>query len=263
MKVKPKKSLGQNFLVNSDIIDKIVKCGISNDSENVVEVGPGTGNLSKAITLKKPKNFFVIEKDEKLCNLLEEKFNDSVSIYNDDILNFKLNKLNYSNLVIFGNLPYNISTQILINWILNDYNFTKIKKLVLMFQKEVADRILGKVNEKNYGRLSIISNWKLKIKREFDIDASAFFPRPKVASTLLSMVPKNNYFKITNPEKLEEITSIFFNQRRKMVKKPLNKIFNNNEIIIKKLNIDTNLRPQNLKPEVYFQLAEIFNKSIS
>ena len=132
-----------------------------------------------------------------------------------------------------------------------------------MFQKEVADRILGKVNEKNYGRLSIISNWKLKIKREFDIDASAFFPKPKVKSTLLSMVPKNNYFKITNAQKLEEITSIFFNQRRKMIKKPLNKIFNNSERIIKKLNIDTNLRPQNLKPEVYFELAEILNKSTS
>ena len=132
-----------------------------------------------------------------------------------------------------------------------------------MFQKEVADRILGKVDEKNYGRLSIISNWKLKIKREFDIDASAFFPEPKVASTLLSMVPKNDYFKITNPQKLEEITSIFFNQRRKMIKKPLNKIFNNSERIIKKLNINTNLRPQNLKPEVYFELAEILNKSVS
>ena len=263
MKIKPKKSLGQNFLVNSEIIDKIVKCGFLDNNDNVLEVGPGTGNLSKEIILKKPKNFFVIEKDENLCNLLEEKFNGSLIVYNDDILSFKLNKLNYSNLVIFGNLPYNISTQILINWILNEYNFTKIKKLVLMFQKEVADRILGKVNEKNYGRLSIISNWKLKIKKEFDIDASDFFPKPKVASTLLSMVPRNNYFKITNPQKLEEITSIFFNQRRKMIKKPLNKIFNNSEKIIKKLNIDKNLRPQNLKPEVYFELAEILNKSVS
>ena len=261
MKVKPKKSLGQNFLVNSDVIDKIIKCGILENNDNVVEVGPGTGNLSKEIILKKPKNFFVIEKDEKLCNLLVEKFNDSLFIYNDDILNFKLNKLNYSNLVIFGNLPYNISTQILINWVLHDYNFTKIKKLVLMFQKEVADRILGKVNETNYGRLSIISNWKLNIKREFDIDASAFFPKPKVASTLLSMVPKNNYFKITNPQKLEEITSIFFNQRRKMIKKPLNKLFNNNSKIIEELNIDTNLRPQNISPEVYFKLAELYRKS--
>ena len=256
MKVKPKKSLGQNFLVNSEIIDKIVKCGILDHNENIVEVGPGTGNLSKEIISKKPKNFFVIEKDEKLCNLLEEKFNNSLSIFNDDILSFKLNKLNYSNLVIFGNLPYNISTQILINWILYDYNFTKIKKLVLMFQKEVADRILGKVNEKNYGRLSIISNWKLKIKREFDIDSSAFFPKPKVASTLLSMVPKNNYFKITNPQKLEEITSIFFNQRRKMIKKPLNIIFKNINEISKKLNININDRPQNLSSLKYFEICK-------
>ena len=130
-----------------------------------------------------------------------------------------------------------------------------------MFQKEVADRILGKVNEKNYGRLSIIANWKFKIKKEFDIDATAFYPKPKVTSTLLSMVPRDNFFEIKNPKNLEKITSIFFNQKRKMIKKPLNKIFNNSSSIIKKLNIDINLRPQNLKPEIYFELAKILDDS--
>ena len=132
-----------------------------------------------------------------------------------------------------------------------------------MFQKEVADRILGNVNEKNYGRLSVIANWKLKIKKEFDIESTAFYPKPKVTSTLLSMIPKKNFVKITNPQKLEEVTSIFFNQRRKMIKKPLNRIFPNSKTISEKLNIDTNLRPQNLKPEIYFELAEILNKSVS
>ena len=131
-----------------------------------------------------------------------------------------------------------------------------------MFQKEVADRILGNVNEKNYGRLSVIANWKLKIKKEFDIESTAFYPKPKVTSTLLSMIPKKNFVKITNPQKLEEVTSIFFNQRRKMIKKPLNRIFLNSKTITEKLNIDTNLRPQNLKPEIYFELAEILNKSV-
>ncbi len=263
MKVKPKKSLGQNFLINPEIIEKIVDCGNLNYIDNIVEIGPGTGNLTKELIRKNSRNLFVIEKDENLCNLLVKKFNNTLKVINDDVLNFKLDRLNCTNLVIFGNLPYNISTQILVNWILYDYNFIHIKKLVLMFQKEVADRILGNVNEKNYGRLSIIANWKLKIQKEFDIESADFYPKPKVTSTLISMIPKKNFIKITNPEKLEEITSIFFNQRRKMIKKPLNKIFPNSNIIAEKLNIDTNLRPQNLKPEIYFELAEILNKSDS
>mgnify|MGYP001429267488 CR=1 FL=1 len=260
MKIKPKKSLGQNFLVNSEIIDKIVKCGILGDNDNVVEVGPGTGNLSKEIILKKPKNFFVIEKDEKLCNLLVEKFNDSLFIYNDDILNFKLNKLNYSNLVIFGNLPYNISTQILINWILHDYNFTKIKKIVLMFQKEVADRIIAKFNTSTYGRLTIISNWKLNIKKICDIKPDAFFPKPKIDSSLLFFYPKKKFIQIKNPQNLERVTRIFFNQRRKMLKKPFNQIFNGDRRILDKLKIDLNLRPQNLSLETYYKLACEYEK---
>ncbi len=260
MKNRPKKSLGQNFLQNPDIIKKIISCGLLQKAENILEVGPGTGNLTKEIMNQYPNNFIVVEKDNNLCNILKKEFNNDLNIVNQDILNVKLNSFNCDNLIIFGNLPYNISTQILINWILHDYNFKIIKKLILMFQKEVADRILGRVNEKNYGRLSIIANWKLDIKKEFDISASSFFPKPKVNSTVLSMIPKNNYFKLSNPDSLEKITSIFFNQRRKMIKKPLNKIFNNNSNIINNLNINTNLRPQNITPEVYFKLAEIYSQ---
>ncbi len=263
MIIKPKKSLGQNFLINSEIIHKILSCGHLNNNDNVFEIGPGTGNLSERIIKKNPKKFFGIEKDEKLCSILKDKFGNSLNVINTDVLNFKLSELNCDNLVIFGNLPYNISTQILVNWIIYNDNFSKIKRLILMFQKEVADRILGKVNDKHYGRLSIIANWKLIIKKEFDIDASAFYPKPKITSTLLSMVPKKQFFNISNPKNLELITSIFFNQKRKMVKKPLNKIFNNNSNIIKKLKIDTNVRPQNLKPEVYYELAELLDNSRS
>ncbi len=260
MQIKPKKSLGQNFLINSEIIEKIINCVKIDHHVNILEVGPGSGNLTKEIISKNPKSLHVVEKDKNLCDLLNAKFNKDIKVINNDILNVKLNDFDCGKFIIFGNLPYNISTQILVNWILYNYNFTSIKKLVLMFQKEVADRILSKVNEKNYGRLSIIANWKFDIKKEFDIDPSAFSPRPKVQSTVLSMLPKSNFFKISNPKNLEMITSIFFNQRRKMIKKSLNKILTNNSDIIKNLNIDTNLRPQNLSPKIYFQLAEIYSK---
>ena len=123
-----------------------------------------------------------------------------------------------------------------------------------MFQKEVAERIIAKINSSNYGRLSILSNWKLNIKKICDIKPESFSPKPKIDSSLLIFTPKNNFFKI-DPRNLESITRIFFNQRRKMLKKPYNKIFNGNPEISKKLNIDLNLRPQNLDFETYYKLT--------
>ena len=125
-----------------------------------------------------------------------------------------------------------------------------------MFQKEVADRIISKINSSNYGRLSILANWKLKIEKVFDIKPSCFYPKPKVDSSLLIFRPKKNFFRIKNPKNLEKITRIFFNQRRKMIKKPYNFIFNGNLDIQERLNLDLSLRPQNLDFETYYNLAK-------
>jgi len=162
-----------------------------------------------------------------LVNFLNEKFEGKIKIINEDILNFNINNDSNEKFIIYGNLPYKISTQILTQWIVDQQQFSSIKKLILMFQKEVANRIIAKINSKNYGRLSIISNWKLNIKKEFDINPKSFFPKPKVDSTLLSFVPRKNFFHIKKPANLEKITRIFFNQRRKMIKNPLKKIFKN------------------------------------
>ena len=125
-----------------------------------------------------------------------------------------------------------------------------------MFQKEVADRIISKINSSNYGRLSILANWKLKIEKVFDIKPSCFYPKPKVDSSLLIFRPKKNFFRIKNPKNLEKITRIFFNQRRKMIKKPYNFIFNGNLDIQERLNLNLSLRPQNLNFETYYNLAK-------
>ena len=125
-----------------------------------------------------------------------------------------------------------------------------------MFQKEVADRIISKFNSSKYGRLSVLSNWKLDIKKICDIKPGSFFPRPKVSSSLLFFKPRNNFFKFQNPKNLEKITKIFFNQRRKMIKKPYNQIFQGNLKICQKLNIDLNLRPQNLDHDTYYKLTK-------
>ncbi len=263
MKFKPKKSLGQNFLSDQNIINSIISTANINKESIVLEIGPGTGNLTKSILKKNPKKLIVVEKDKELSNFLYEKFNNKISVINKDILNIKLNSENNENIIVFGNLPYNISTEILVNWIKDKDKFKCSKKLILMFQKEVADRILAKTNSKAYGRLTVFSNWKYEIKKEFDISPNCFFPKPKIFSTLLTFTPKKKIFRIKNPENLEKISRIFFNQRRKMIKNPLKQIFKNPKIVIDKLELNQNLRPQNLNPLTYFKITEEFENLIN
>jgi len=260
MKIIPKKSLGQNFLIDTGIIEKICNSGNITENNNVLEVGPGTGNLTEIILQKKPKKFHVIEKDERLIKNLKERFDKKLIIINEDILEYDLKLLSDKDLIIFGNLPYNISSQILANFINYSYSEFSYKKLVLMFQKEVADRILAEDNSKNYGRLSIFSSWKLNIKKIMDINPSSFFPKPKVMSSLLIFEPKINFIKFKNSKNLEHITNVFFNQRRKMIKKPLNILFKDSKKVIDELDLDINLRPQNLKKDTFYKICSIYEK---
>ena len=258
--IKAKKSLGQNFLIDKNIINKIVNI-INIKDESILEVGPGTGNLTFELLNKDPKKFYVVEKDTQFADNIKNVLKDKIILINDDILNIDENFLSDEKLIVFGNLPYNISTEIICKWILN-INNKKVwfKNLILMFQKEVADRIISKFNSSNYGRLSILANWKLDIKKIIDIKPNCFTPKPKVDSSLLIFTPKKNYYKIRNPYNLEKITRIFFNHRRKMIKKPYNQIFSGNTDILKKLNINLNLRPQNLDYETYYKLTNEFEK---
>ena len=257
--IKPKKSLGQNFLIDENIINKITDL-IEIKDKWILEVGPGTGNLTLSILNKKPKKMYVVEKDNNLALILSKKFKDQVTIINNDILNLDESLICNEKLIVFGNLPYNISTEILCKWILN-MNYEKLwfTNFILMFQKEVADRIISKYNTSNYGRLSILANWKLKIKKITDIKPNSFSPAPKVNSSLLFFSPKENLYNLKNPYNLEKITRVFFNQRRKMIKKPYYSLFPNDKVS-KKLKLDLNLRPQNLSYEAYYRLANEYEK---
>ena len=259
MLIKPKKSLGQNFLIDKNIIKKIVSISkIYN--KDVMEVGPGTGNLTEYILKEKPNKIFLIEKDKDLCDQLQLKFQSKVKIKNKDIL--KINEKNISNnkLMVFGNLPYNISTKIVCNWILKLEEDFWFSELILMFQKEVADRIISKMNTSNYGRLSIFLNWKMKVRKVFDISPNCFYPKPKIQSTLVHFMPKKDYYKINKSKNLEMVTRVFFNQKRKKIKKPLKQLFMNYQEISKKLKLDLNLRPQNLSLESYCNIVREYEK---
>ena len=254
--IRAKKSLGQNFLIDQNVINKIINV-VDIKNKNVLEIGPGTGNLTLEILRKNPKKFILVEKDTILSDLLKKKFKENVEIINKDILKINENILCDQSLIVFGNLPYNISTEILCKWILN-LNKNKIwfSYLVLMFQKEVADRIISKFNTKDYGRLSVLANWRLKIKKILDVNAASFRPKPRVNSTVLFFEHKKNFFEFKDPKNLEKITRIFFMHRRKMIKKPYRQLFYNNENIAFQMGIDLNLRPQNLNFDTYYELTK-------
>ena len=256
---RAKKSLGQNFLIDKNIIDKITNT-VSITGNEVLEVGPGTGNLTKEILKNNPSKLYLIEKDTFLAEKLKEIIDERVKIFNEDILKFDENLLSKNKIIVFGNLPYNISTEILSTWITklkNDYWFSD---LVLMFQKEVADRIIAQFNTSAYGRLSILANWRLNINKICDISPESFSPKPKIQSSLIHFTPKKKFVKIKNPLNLEKITRIFFSHRRKMLKKPFNQIFSGNNDLLNKLNINLNLRPQNLDFDTYYKLTIEYEK---
>ncbi len=252
--IKAKKSLGQNFLTDRNILEKITNL-VNIKDKYILEVGPGTGNLTSFILKQNPRKLIVVEKDYDLAKNLQVTFFDKLTVINRDILEIDETNLFNDKITVFGNLPYNISTEILSKWIINIADIFWFDHLILMFQKEVADRIIAKFNTSNYGRLSILSNWKLNIKKICDIKPSSFTPQPKIVSSLLFFSPKQNFYKFKDPKNLEKITRVFFNHRRKMLKKPFNQLFNGDQKIINKLKIDLNLRPQNLDFDKYYQLT--------
>jgi len=259
----PKKSLGQNFLVDKNIINKIVRIGEIDDKKNILEIGPGTGHLTDKILDGRPKQIAIIEKDKNLYLYLKEKYKSyrNINIINNDILDLINNKIKYRDVIVFGNLPYNISTQVLSKLILLNSWPPWYNKLILMFQKEVADRIVARKNSKNFSRLSVLVNWRLNVKRHFDISKNSFFPKPKVDSTLLSFQPKKLFkYNIQNPKNLEMVTRILFSSPRKMINKNLNKLFVKNKTLINSLNIDLKQRPKELDCEVYYRIAEKYEK---
>ena len=259
--IRAKKSLGQNFLVDRKIIDEIVNI-LELKNKNILEIGPGTGNLTEGILKRKPKKVLVVEKDNNLASMLNQKFGSRIEVINKDILKINENLLSDQTLTVFGNLPYNISTEILCKWILNIEEKIWFDYLVLMFQKEVADRIISNFNTKSYGRLTILANWRLDIKKICDVSPFSFQPKPKIDSTVLLFRPKKKFFLFQDSKNLERITRIFFMHRRKMIKKPYNQLFNNNNIA-SKIGVDLNSRPQNLDFETYFKLTKEYENSRS
>ena len=259
-----KKSLGQHFLTDKNIIKKIIKLD-NLKNQTIFEIGPGSGNLTEFIIKEKPKKIMLVEKDRRLYELLKEKLKseNNLEIYNEDILQYDLNNSLFENTIIFGNLPYNISTQILIKFINLKTWPPFFKKIIFMFQEEVANRILAKSKTREYGRIAILTNFRLDVVNSFKISRNCFFPRPDVDSKIIVFEPKTKIkHKIKNIKNLEKITNIFFSNKRKMINKPFSKIFSEYKDVAKKLKIDLKLRPSDLSNKDYYRLTEYYEKSV-
>ena len=257
---KHKKRLGQNFLINKDIIKKIADIGIINKDANIIEIGPGSGSLTEELLKRNPKKIFAIEFDKDLSNYLEkiknnyQNFNYEIS----DALTFDEKKIFKKNSIIFGNLPYNISLKLLIKWIYSDPWPPFYDQMILMFQKEVAERIVATSNNKKYGRISILTNARLDVKFHFNISKKEFNPEPKVDSSVLSFTPKKDTnFKLIDLNILSDLTKIIFNTKRKMISKTLKKILNEKELKVIDFNNIKNLRPENLDFSFYYKLVDL------
>ena len=258
-----KKSLGQNLLIDKNILNKISDLDSIN-GKVVLEVGPGTGNLTEIILKKNPKKILLVEKDNRFCEILSKKFDleKNFIIYNEDILKFNFDK-NINPDIVFGNLPYNISTQILAKFI----KFNKwppcFSKIIFMFQKEVADRILAKPNTKEYGRISVLTNFRLDIVNSFKISRKCFLPVPDVDSKIIIFSPKTKTnYNIKNIKNLEKITEILFSGRRKMINKAFSKIFKDYEKIANALDINLKKRPAELSCHDFYRITEYYEKNI-
>ena len=255
-----KKSLGQNFLIDKNIINKIVNL-INIKNKNILEIGPGEGALTDQIINQKPKSLIAVEKDSNLFSKLKKKYKDkkNILLLNNDILKIDIEKIIKDETIIFGNLPYNISSQILVKFLKFKSWPPKFSDLIFMFQSELGKKIIGKYLSDDYGRLSILSNFRLSLKNKFLVSPNCFFPKPKVTSMIIHLLPKKEKFNIKNINNLEKVTNILFSNKRKMINKNIKKILQNSSV--KKIpELKTNLRPEKIKPDIYYKITEFFEK---
>ncbi len=258
-----KKSLGQNFLINKEIIKKIADIATITKDTNIIEVGPGMGSLTKELLNRNPKKIYAIEYDKDLITSLEDTKNNhnNFDYEINDALNINEKNIFEKKAIIFGNLPYNISLKLLIKWIYSDTWPPFYSQMILMFQKEVAERIIASCNNKKYGRISILTNTRLDVKFHFNVSKKEFNPEPKVDSSVLSFNPKQkSKFTLKDLDILSELTKTIFNNKRKMISKVLKKNFSEEELKVINFDKIKNLRPENLDFNFYYKLLDLVKR---
>ncbi|CAK8162928.1 Ribosomal RNA small subunit methyltransferase A [Candidatus Xenohaliotis californiensis] len=257
MKILAKKALGQHFCINQIVLASMIEAAGNIKNEYILEIGSGTGALSNAILVNKPKELIMIEKDSRCIQLLNKIkiLHKNITIINADATNYDFSK-NFAEkqpLTVIANLPYNISTAI-INHFLK--NISIFKKLTLMFQQEVAKRITASPGSKDYSRLSVLVGMLCDVKYITTVSPQSFYPQPKVNSAIVTLTPKNITYTQSEISTINKIAKIVFNQKRKQLRKSLNFIPN---IIqhLENIKINPKNRPENLQIEDFYNMAKI------
>jgi len=257
--LEPKKQYGQNFLFDLNLTGRIARSVPDIKNTVVVEVGPGPGGLTRALLLAGAKQVVAIEKDkttEPILSKIMEASNGKLNVIFDDALKTDLSNLNKAGYAICSNLPYNVGTELLINWLHDIAVGKNIKSLTLMFQKEVAQRIIATSGNKQYGRLSVLANLIGNTKILFDVPNTAFVPRPKVQSAVVQIIPNKNKIKaISNIFKLERLTAKLFGQRRKMIRGII-------KIDWTEFGLSGTERAEELSPELFLKISRNIDENL-
>ncbi len=256
-----KKSLGQNFLLNRNITDKIIRLSLDKQGKqdfsdcNVFEIGPGPGGLTRSILDNLPQKLTVVEMDERCVQImkaLQSHVGVDMDVLHADAMQLDLSKLEQQPRQVVSNLPYNVSVPLLVGWLKEMPSF---EALTLMFQKEVAERIMAPIKTKNYGRLSVLAQLTCKIDKLMDINPECFVPAPKIWSTVLLFTKADNIPAKKDLLRVEQLTSLAFGQRRKMIRQSLKQI-EGLEKACDEIGISLTCRAEELSPNQYLALGQ-------
>jgi len=250
-----RKSLGQNFLLDLNLIGKIARAAGPLDGVNVVEVGPGPGGLTRALLAEGAASVTAIERDERCVAALQElvaAYPGRLTVIPADALEIDPAGLVPAPRSIAANLPYNIATALLLRWL---PDLASYESLTLMFQKEVAERLTATPRTKDYGRLSVLVQWLARVRRLFDVPARAFVPAPKVTSTLVRIEARDEPLAPCRREDLERVTAAAFGQRRKMLRQSLKSLRAAPEPLLAAARVAPTARAEELSVEEFCALA--------
>lgn len=251
------KRYGQNFIFDSSLCDKIVRASGLQEEQFVLEIGPGTAGLTRSILAKKPKSLTVIEMDSRCIPLLQDikTYYPNLHIIQGDALKIKISDLDApEKMHIIANLPYHIGTELVIRWL---KQVELVYGMTLMLQREVVNRICARPGTKEYGRLSVICQLIAKVEKCFDVSPMAFYPPPKIYSSVVKFTPEADILSPSLIQKVELITRLAFSSRRKMIKSSLKKLSPNIMELLDFIKISANVRAENLTPCNYLSLAKL------
>lgn len=253
--LRAEKKFGQNFLLDLNLTDKIAKQAGDLTACHVIEIGPGPGGLTRSILKVGARKLTAIEFDPRAIKALESLKTGAqgcLEIIEGDALTIDIEKISDAPRMIIANLPYNIATPLLIDWLEKiNRDDGLVQSMILMFQKEVAERITAKVDDKAYGRLSVLSNWLCDTKKLFDVPRNAFTPPPKVTSSIVRLIPKKREGKQPSFKAIEIVTAAAFGQRRKMIRSSLK----NYQQFFDEVGLDETMRAENMSMEQFVKLA--------